>query len=189
MPKGRKRVKGVPELHDELKTRVSISLTPTAVTGLDNLANQHGLSRSEFIELIGREKILINLPAENQEGIASHLTASGIAAMTFLERENLPCCTGVYLVVDPDLHIYSGSTLNLYQEFQTESFLQSLHHFYREFEQYNQHQDLQKLASDLKIFWIECYDKSKRLDSFQKILLDAFYNTVAAHIIKPQLNI
>lgn len=54
MPKGHKRVKGIPELHDELKKRVSIALTPTGIQGLDALAAQEKISRSELVERIGR---------------------------------------------------------------------------------------------------------------------------------------
>ncbi|BAY33695.1 CopG/DNA-binding domain-containing protein [Nostoc carneum NIES-2107] len=63
MNKGHKRKKGVPELYDETKKQVSISLTPTAVKELDVLAKQEGVSRSEFIERIARHRIPI---ADNQ---------------------------------------------------------------------------------------------------------------------------
>lgn len=54
MAKGRKRTKGIPEIHDELKTRVTLSLTPKAVEGLDSLAKELLMSRSELVERIGR---------------------------------------------------------------------------------------------------------------------------------------
>ncbi len=40
MPKGQKKSKGVPELHDEVKKRVILSLTPTAIASLDRLAQE-----------------------------------------------------------------------------------------------------------------------------------------------------
>lgn len=52
--KGRKKVRGQPELYDEVKGQVNLSLTETGVKGLDSLAKKMGLSRSEFIEQIGR---------------------------------------------------------------------------------------------------------------------------------------
>jgi hypothetical protein len=52
--KGFQNKRGIPELWDELKTRINISLTPTAVKGLDELAQQRELSRSELVERIGR---------------------------------------------------------------------------------------------------------------------------------------
>lgn len=52
--KGRKKMRGKPELYNEVKGQVNVSLTNTGVQGLDTLAQQMGLSRSEFIEQIGR---------------------------------------------------------------------------------------------------------------------------------------
>lgn len=52
--KGQKNLRGEPEIWDELKKRYSMTLTPTAVKGLDALAKSMNLSRSEFIERIGR---------------------------------------------------------------------------------------------------------------------------------------
>lgn len=52
--KGRKKLRGQPELYDEVKGQVNLSLTATGVKGLDALATKAGLSRSEFIEQIGR---------------------------------------------------------------------------------------------------------------------------------------
>ena len=45
MAKGRKRVRGVPELHDELKKQVNVVLTPTGIEGLDAIAAEMKLSR------------------------------------------------------------------------------------------------------------------------------------------------
>lgn len=52
--KGRKKLRGKPELYDEVKGQVNLSLTATGVKGLDDLAKKMGLSRSELIEQIGR---------------------------------------------------------------------------------------------------------------------------------------
>ncbi len=60
--KGQKSLKGQPELYDELKNRVTVSLTPTAVTGLDALAQSVELSRSELVEQIGRGLFSLSRP-------------------------------------------------------------------------------------------------------------------------------
>ncbi len=52
--KGGKRSKGKPAFYDEMKKRVNLTLTPTGFDGLDNLALERGLSKSEFVEQIGR---------------------------------------------------------------------------------------------------------------------------------------
>ncbi|MFP4410974.1 ribbon-helix-helix domain-containing protein [Coleofasciculus sp.] len=57
--KGRKRIKGEPALYEEMKGRVNVSLTPKAVSGLDELATQMGLKRSELIEMIGRKAFTV----------------------------------------------------------------------------------------------------------------------------------
>jgi hypothetical protein len=62
----KKRMKGErgrPELYDEVKGKMALSLTRTAIKGLDQLAVLHGVSRSEFVERIGRGIILVS----NQE--------------------------------------------------------------------------------------------------------------------------
>lgn len=58
--KGLKSLRGQPETYDELKKIVSVSLTPTALLGLDNLSRAYMVSRSELIERIGRQIIQIN---------------------------------------------------------------------------------------------------------------------------------
>lgn len=54
-----KSMRGVPEYYDECKKRYSISLTPTAHRLLKDLATEKELSISEFIEQIGRKKLLL----------------------------------------------------------------------------------------------------------------------------------
>lgn len=60
--KGQKSLKGQPELYDELKNRVTVSLTPTAVAGLDAVAKSMDLSRSELVEQIGRGLLSLSRP-------------------------------------------------------------------------------------------------------------------------------
>ncbi len=59
--KGQKNKRGQPEKWDELKKRVSVSLTPKGIDGLDALATSMGISRSDLLERIGRGIIPIHL--------------------------------------------------------------------------------------------------------------------------------
>jgi hypothetical protein len=52
-------MRGQPEVYDELKKIVSFSITPTAMTGLEQLSEQLNISRSELIERIGRGLLAI----------------------------------------------------------------------------------------------------------------------------------
>ncbi|WP_199320199.1 hypothetical protein [Leptolyngbya sp. FACHB-261] len=61
--RGLKSVRGRPELYDELKQKVTLSLTRTATQGLDELAAKYGISRSEFVERIGRV-LIVDLQAQ-----------------------------------------------------------------------------------------------------------------------------
>lgn len=54
MPKGKKRLKGVPILHDEVKQTHGIKLTDTAWDEIGKAAIELGISRSELIERYGR---------------------------------------------------------------------------------------------------------------------------------------
>ena len=57
--KGMKSMRGQPEIHDEVKKPVSFSITPTAQLGLARFSKQLNISRSEFIERIGRGLLTI----------------------------------------------------------------------------------------------------------------------------------
>lgn len=52
--KNKKGKLGIPDIWDELKKKISMTLTPTAIAGLDTLAQKWKLSRSELVEHIGR---------------------------------------------------------------------------------------------------------------------------------------
>lgn len=72
MPKkGQKKLKGQPEIYDEVKGQVNLSLTPTGTKGLDTLASTMGLSRSELAERIGRRLISV-LTLEDKEVVKKH---------------------------------------------------------------------------------------------------------------------
>ena len=55
-----KSMRNQPELYDELKQPVTVSLTKTAIKQLDLLAKTQGISRSEVVEQFAREQL--NLP-------------------------------------------------------------------------------------------------------------------------------
>jgi hypothetical protein len=68
--KSGKSMRGRPELYDELKKPYSIGVTPTGIKGLDALSRAFNLSRSEFIEQIGRGYLKVipaDVPATPQE--------------------------------------------------------------------------------------------------------------------------
>ncbi|MBD2001405.1 ribbon-helix-helix protein, CopG family [Leptolyngbya sp. FACHB-541] len=69
MPKrGQKKLRGQPEIYDEVKGQVNLSLTRSGVQGIDELATAMGLSRSEFVEQIGRQLISV-VSLEDREAI------------------------------------------------------------------------------------------------------------------------
>ena len=68
MKKGFKKAKGEPAYWDEVKRSLNLTLTPTAISGLDILAEEFGYSRSEFVERIGRKIITVNKPEEESPG-------------------------------------------------------------------------------------------------------------------------
>jgi hypothetical protein len=72
--KGQKKLRGQPEIYSEVKGQVNLSLTKTGVQGLDELANTVGLSRSEFVEQIGRR--LIYVPLEEDKAAIKKLLSN-----------------------------------------------------------------------------------------------------------------
>lgn len=59
--KGQKGQKDVPELYEEVKKRVNLALTPTGINGLDEIASNLDISRSELVERIGRRLIRLDV--------------------------------------------------------------------------------------------------------------------------------
>jgi predicted HicB family RNase H-like nuclease len=51
---GKKRLRGVPILHDEVKKTRAIRLTNTAYEAIQEAATSEGISLSEFVERWGR---------------------------------------------------------------------------------------------------------------------------------------
>lgn len=59
------RKKGKPNtVYNELKARMTVSITPTAVNGIDGLVESLGITRSEFLEQIGRGLLQVNAPTQ-----------------------------------------------------------------------------------------------------------------------------
>jgi hypothetical protein len=52
--KGQKRLKNIPILHEEVKTKRTVVLTPSAWENIKNEAISRGISASELIEEFGR---------------------------------------------------------------------------------------------------------------------------------------
>lgn len=59
-----RRYKNEPALYNELKRRLNLTLTPTAIEGLDGRAKEWDLSKSELVEQIGRGIITLPSPQE-----------------------------------------------------------------------------------------------------------------------------
>ncbi|MFM2315025.1 MAG: hypothetical protein RLZZ04_4301 [Cyanobacteriota bacterium] len=152
MPKGQKKSKGVPELHDEVKKRVNLSLTPTAIAGLDKLAEEFNLSRSELVEQIGRG----NIPLAEQRSLSEEFIFSPIRTLPLTECDLLPEKMGAFLATDFVQFAYVGSSTNLKQRFQDISFLG------------------EKDESKIEVLWIEC-DRFKAISKIEAELITQFH--------------
>lgn len=180
MAKGRKRVRGVPELHDELKTRVNLSLTPTGIEGLDTLASKWGLSRSELVEKIGRGHISIADRQDFSDGknysnagvittteFADEFTMSAIQSMQLNQCDELPECPGAYLVTNFEKYIYAGRDSNLKRRFMNERFRKQLEN------------SLTPKSSLIPgILWVEC-SEVRALPAIEQALITTFHSMTA----------
>lgn len=63
--KGRKSTKGIGDLYESPKTRISLMVTEEALEALDKRASELGISRSELVERFGRG--IIQFPVSEQE--------------------------------------------------------------------------------------------------------------------------
>ena len=152
MPKGQKKSKGVPELHDEVKKRVNLSLTPTAIAGLDRLSQEFNLSRSELVEQIGRGMI----PLAEQRSLSEEFRFSPIQSLPLTECDRLPEKMGAFLATDFAKFAYVGSNTNLRKRFQDISFLG------------------RKDESAIEIWWIEC-DRHQVISRIEEELITQFH--------------
>ncbi len=62
--KGRKSTKGIGDLYESPKTRISLMVTEEALEALDKMASELGISRSELVERFGRG--IIQFPEQEQ---------------------------------------------------------------------------------------------------------------------------
>ncbi len=58
--KGHKSMRNQPEIYDQIKRCRSVALTDDGWQGIDKLAKEKRLSRSEFLEQIGRGLLQIS---------------------------------------------------------------------------------------------------------------------------------
>lgn len=151
MSKGKKTSKGYPELYDEVKKRVNLSLTPTAIAGLDKLAEEFDLSRSELVEQIGRGSI----PLAEQKSLSEEFVFSPIQTLPLRQCDLLPEKMGAFLATDFTQFAYAGSSTNLKQRFQDVSFLGK------------------KDESKIKVLWIEC-DRFTAISKIEAELITQF---------------
>jgi hypothetical protein len=153
MPKGQKKSKGVPELHNEVKKRVNLSLTPTAIAGLDKLSEEFNLSRSELVEQIGRS----NIPLAQQRSLSKEFIFSPIQSLPLTECDRLPEKMGAFLATDFVKFAYVGSSTNIRQRFQDISFLGN------------------KDESKVEVLWIEC-DRFTAISKIEGELITQFHH-------------
>ena len=162
MPRGQKKSKGYPELYDEVKKRVNLSLTPTAIAGLDELSQELDLSRSELVEQIGRGLI----PLAEQKSLSEEFIITPIKSLAIAECELLPETMGAFLVTDFAQFAYVGSSTNLKGRFADLRFLEQT-------EQFKTEVALDRSKSEIKIFWIEC-DRYQVISKIEQQLLAQF---------------
>ncbi|BAU65472.1 CopG/DNA-binding domain-containing protein [Stanieria sp. NIES-3757] len=164
MPKGQKKSKGVPELHDEVKKRVNLSLTPTAIAGLDRLSQELNLSRSELVEQVGRG----SLPLAEQSSLSEEFVISLTHSLSLTERDRLPEKMGAFLATDFAQFAYLGSSSNLKKRFAEQTFIEKLEKIKA---------SKTPKSSDIQVIWIEC-NNYKVLTRIEQELLAQFRHLV-----------
>lgn len=162
MSKGKKTSKGYPELYDEVKKRVNLSLTPTAIAGLDRLSEELDLSRSELVEQIGRGLI----PLAEQKSLSEEFIISPIKSLAIAECDRLPETMGAFLVTNFAQFAYIGSSTNLKKRFEDLSFLEQT-------DQFKSNVAVDSSKSQLEVLWIEC-DRYQVISKIEQQLLAQF---------------
>ena len=165
MPKGKKTSQGYPELYDEVKKRVNLSLTPTAIAGLDKLSQELDLSRSELVEQIGRGLI----PLAEQRSLSEEYVFSLPQSLPIVESDRLPEKMGAFLVTDIAKFAYVGSCSNLKKRFADRTFIKELDQI--KARKYGANSELSN--SEIKVIWIEC-DNFKVISRIEQELLAQF---------------
>ena len=169
MPKGQKKLKGVPDLHDEVKKRANLSLTPTAIAGLDKLSQEFNLSRSELVEQIGRGLI----PLAEQRSLSEEFVISLTQSLPLTECDLLPEAMGAFLATDFNKFAYVGSSSNLKKRFADRTFIKKLDQI--KASKYKANSEL--LSSDIQVIWIEC-DNFKVISRIEQELLAQFRHLI-----------
>ena len=164
MPKGQKKSKGVPELHEEVKKRVNLSLTPSAIAGLDKLSQELNLSRSELVEQIGRGSI----PLAEQRSLSEEFIISPIQSLPITECDRLPETMGAFLVTNFSQFAYIGSTTNLKKRFEDVSFLEETDRFQTKLA-------VNSSKQKMEVLWIEC-DRYQVISQIEQQLLAQFHH-------------
>ena len=162
MPKGQKKSKGVPELYDEVKKRVNLSLTPSAIAGLDQLSQELNLSRSELVKQIGRGSI----PIAEQSSLSEEFIISPIQSLPLTECDRLPETMGAFLVTNFAQFAYVGSSTNLKKRFEDLSFLEQT-------DQFKSNVAVDSSKSEIEVLWIEC-DRYQVISKIEQQLLAQF---------------
>ena len=169
MPKGQKKLKGVPDLHDEVKKRANLSLTPTAIAGLDKLSQELDLSRSELVEQIGRGLI----PLAEQRSLSEEFVISLPQSLSLTECDRLPEAIGAFLVTDFAKFAYVGSSSNLKKRFADQTFIKELEQI--KANEYEANSDLSN--SDIQVIWIKC-NNFKVISRIEQELLAQFRHLI-----------
>jgi Ribbon-helix-helix protein, copG family len=174
MPKGQKKSKGVPDLHNEVKKRVNLSLTPTAVAGLDKLSAELNLSRSELVEQVGRGLI----PLAEQSSLSEEFVISLTQSLSITERDRLPETMGAFLATDLARFAYVGSSSNLKKRFEDRSLIEELDRI--KVNKHGLNSDISN--SDIQVIWIEC-NNYRVIPQIEQELLAQFRQLISSQNI------
>ena len=156
MPKGQKKTKGIPELYNEVKKLVSLSLTPTAIMELDNLAKGSSLSRSEFVEQIARGLI----PIVEEKSLLDGFIIYPSHVVSIEELDLLPGKMGAFIVTDFSSFAYVSHCLNLKKQFESKVFIDRLKQSVSDSWKFPQ----------IKILWLECSNRETILRTEEELI-------------------
>ncbi len=188
MPKGHKRVKGVPELHNQLKTKATLSLTPTGIAGLDSLAGERNISRSELVDRIGRREILLMDSREQPIPEVSFELSIPPKSLPFSQRDKLPNCPAAYIVINRLGQFTDGQCFRLHERFHHKPYLIHLRTYvFCQLEDVPKKWDdqyLEGFGDDFEIIWIESSDTQQRhrihkrlKEKFEELLIDRAFRS------------
>ncbi len=167
-------------MYDELKSRINLSLTPTAIEGLDVLAAEREVSRSELIELVGRGKIALDQQqeGENETEFLQYSKVFKLQLAPLNQAYKLPKCPGAYIIADYQGTVYGGYCFDLKSEFRKKLLLRNLKHFFQSSTDDPEEpiEKLEEFDESLYVFWVECSDR-QLLQMLKKSLIETFHKT------------